>query len=69
MCRQGLRYMHGLRVLHVDLKAENVLLCRPPAAAALQVAGRVAGLAAKVADFGLAQVRAVRQVPYHTSCS
>lgn len=54
------RYMHALRVLHVDLKSENVLLCRAHAAAAFPPAppsaARRGDVMAKVADFGLCRV-------------
>ena len=48
-----LRYVAKLRILHIDLKAENVLLQKAPEGEDT----RGTGMIAKVADFGLAQVR------------
>jgi serine/threonine protein kinase len=48
----GMKYVSSLRILHVDLKAENVLLQK--AQEGVETAGT--GMVAKVADFGLAQV-------------
>lgn len=50
----GMKYVAALRILHVDLKAENVLLQKAPEGEDT----RGSGVIAKVADFGLAQVRA-----------
>ncbi len=46
------RYAASLRVLHIDLKAENVLLIKAPEGEDTKGTGVIA----KVADFGLAQV-------------
>ncbi|GAX81008.1 hypothetical protein CEUSTIGMA_g8443.t1 [Chlamydomonas eustigma] len=48
----GMKYVASLRILHIDLKAENVLLQKAPEGADT----RGIGMIAKVADFGLAQV-------------
>ncbi|GFH10131.1 protein kinase domain-containing protein, partial [Haematococcus lacustris] len=51
----GMKYIHGLRILHCDLKAENVLLQHPgasPGAIPSATSGSI-GMVAKVADFGL----------------
>lgn len=48
----GMKYVSSLGILHVDLKAENVLLQK--AQDGVETAGT--GMVAKVADFGLAQV-------------
>lgn len=47
----GMKYMHSLRILHIDLKAENVLLQKAPA-----TSNKPFGMVAKIADFGLVQV-------------
>ena len=48
----GMKYVASLRILHLDLKAENVLLQKAPDG--VNTLGM--GVIAKVADFGLAQV-------------
>lgn len=47
----GMKHLASLRIMHADLKAENVLLARAEAGP-----DRPHGFTAKVADFGLAQV-------------
>jgi serine/threonine protein kinase len=47
-----MKYVASLRILHIDLKAENVLLQKAPEG----VDTKGMGVIAKVADFGLAQV-------------
>lgn len=48
----GMKHLASLRIMHADLKAENVLLQKVE-----KTQENPLGLLAKVADFGLAQVR------------
>lgn len=61
----GMRYLSMLRILHLDLKAENVLMQKMPIQGIRGEAGKATGgYVAKVADFGLAQV-----LPFGTESS